>query len=143
MMAFRFSVSLSLVALLTVVSVGCSSQYFEIYRQAISQNQQTLQNLQLGMSSEDVRSLMGEGEIVQYKKIYLVDPWRTESFALVDGTIVRILFYVTQPPRKYYQPEDAALTPIVFENDSVVGWGWSFLRQNNERYRIATPHEQR
>jgi hypothetical protein len=95
------------------------------------------------MSAEDVRSLMGEGEVIRYKRIYLVDPWRTESFSLVDGTPVLILFYVTQPPRKYYQAEDAALTPIVLENDSVVGWGWSFVQQNNERYRITTPYGQR
>jgi hypothetical protein len=86
---------------------------------------------------------MGEGEVIRYKKIHLVDPWRSESFSLVDGTVVLILFYVTEPPRKYYRAEDHELTPIVLENDEVVGWGWSYLRRNLDRYQVSTPQEQR
>lgn len=95
------------------------------------------------MTSAKVLSLMGEGEIVRYKKISLVDPWRTAGFSLVDGTKVRILYYVTQPPRKYYRPSDEALTPLVLENDRLVGWGWSFLRQNSDRYQISAPRAER
>ena len=108
----------------------------------VSQNQQALQELQLGMSAAAVRSVMGQGEIVRYKKTHLVDPWSSESFTLVDGSDVLILFYVTEPPRRYYRAEDHELTPIVLENDRVVGWGWSYLRRNTDRYRISTPREQ-
>jgi len=122
---------------------ACGSHYFGVYRTAISANQQAIQSLQLGMTAAAVRSAMGEGEIVRYKKIYLVDPWRTEAFLLVDGTDVHILYYVTQPPSKYYRPADDALTPVVLENDRVVGLGWSYLRRQSDRYRVSTPREQR
>ena len=81
--------------------------------------------------------------MVQYKKLYLVDPWRSEAFGLVDGSNVLILFYLTQPPRKYYHAEDHDLTPIIIENDQLVGWGWSYLRHNTDRYHIETPKLQR
>lgn len=128
---------------LAMLTVACGAHYFDIYRAEIAANQQGLQNLRLGMSSDEVLALMGEGEVVRYKKIHLVDPWRTEGFALVDGTDVLLLYYLTQPPRKYYRPSDEALTPIVLEDDRVVGWGWSFLRRKSDRYQISTPREQR
>jgi len=122
---------------------SCGGHYFGIYREGISQNQQALQQLSLGMSSGEVRGVMGTGEVVRYGKLHLVDPWRSESFALADGSSVLILFYVTQPPRKYYSPDDRSLTPIVLEDDQVVGWGWSYLQQNYDRYRIQAPQDQR
>jgi hypothetical protein len=95
------------------------------------------------MSTADVRGVMGEGESVRYKKLHLVDPWRTESFRLTDGTGVLILYYVTAPPPKVYNTTNSELTPIVLENDQVVGWGWSYLNRNMDRYQVSAPKEQR
>jgi len=138
----RSAVTLSSILVLAALTACSSRHYFAIYREAIAENQGNLQQLELGMTAATVRSILGEGEIVRYKKIYLVDPWRSESFFLVDGTDVLLLFYVTQPPRKFYRAEDRDLTPIVLEHDKVVGWGWSYLRRNYERYRFSVPREQ-
>jgi hypothetical protein len=129
----------------TAVSLlaACGGHYLGIYQDAVSENQQALQSLRPGMSASEVRALMGEGEVVRYKKIYLVDPWRSEAFPLPDGTDVLILFYVTQPAREYYHTEDHDLTPIVLEDDRVVGWGSSYLRRSNDRYQMFAPREQR
>jgi len=134
--------NLLVVGFLALVLGGCGTYYLGSYREEISANQRGLSKLQLRMSSQEVRSTMGEGEIINYKRLYLVDPWRSESFSLVDGEEVLILFYVTQPPRKYYSPQDNELTPIVLENGAVVGWGWSFLKSNSDRYRISQPRQQ-
>lgn len=123
--------------------IACGSAYLSLYRTEISANQRALPKLGIGMTAEAVRSTMGEGELVNYRKLYLVDPWRSEAFSLVDGTGVLMLFYVTQPPRKYYRPEDHELTPIVLENDRVVGWGWTYLERNADRYQISKPREKR
>jgi hypothetical protein len=126
-----------------VLAGACSRPYVNRYRSEVSANQQALARLALGMSATDVRGLMGEGESVRYKKIHLVDPWRTESFRLTDGTGVLILFYVTAPPRRYSNATNSELTPIVLENDQVVGWGWSYLNRNMDRYQVSAPKEQR
>jgi hypothetical protein len=128
--------------LLISMSASCSQHYFNVYRSEISQNQQNLQRVQLGMTQADVRSIMGEGEIVRYRAIHLVDPWRNESFQIKDGSTVVVLYYVTQPPKRFNPPSNRETTPIVFEADKVVGWGWSFLRQNLDRYQISSPKDQ-
>jgi hypothetical protein len=124
---------------------GCSSSgyYVRRYRAAIAQNQLALQQLELGMSASAVRATMGSGGVIQYKKVHFVDPWRSESFQLNDGTDVLLLFYLTQPARGYSKPQDQDLTPIVLENNGVVGWGWSYIGRNTDRYGIASPREQR
>lgn len=133
---------IAIVALAAVLASACGSAYQGRYRAAVAKNQRDLQRLELGMPVGEVRSLMGEGEVIRYRRIYFVDPWRSESFALVDGTEVLILYYVTQPTRKYYSAEDHELTPIVLENDHVVGWGWPYLRRSLDRYQVSAPKEQ-
>ena len=131
-----------LVALVALAS-GCSRPYVYRYFTGISENQQSLARLALGMSAAEVRGIMGEGELVRYKKLYLIDPWRTESFYLADDTSVLILYYVTTRPDEYDHANDADLTPIVLENERVVGWGWSYLNRNVDRYQVSVPKEQK
>ena len=126
-----------------VVLAACGPHYVRAYRAAVAENQNATKDLSLGMPASSVRSLMGDGDLIQYKKIYFIDPWRSESYQLTDGTDVLILYYLTEPARKYYHPDDQALTPIVLENDRVVGWGWTYLRSNTERYRVGRPKEQK
>jgi hypothetical protein len=135
----RQSCAILIIASALVLLTGCGRFYSGEYRAAISENQIALQTLRLGMSADEVRRIMGEGEIIRYGRLHLIDPWRSESFSLVDGKQVLILFYVTQPPGRHYRPDDRTLTPIIFEDEILMGWGWSFLNQNTDRYQIMTP----
>ena len=130
------------VAVALMLLGGCSRHYRGLYMEAITQNQQGLQELRLGMSLTEVYAIMGNTEVIQYGRINFVDPWRSESFQLVDGTHVLILFYLTQPSRHYRMPQDQSLTPIVLENDALAGWGWSYLRRNTDRYGVTSHKEQ-
>jgi len=125
------------------VSAGCTGK--ARYQAAVSANRSHVHQLQLGMSSREVATVMGEGELVTYRRIRLSNPWRSESFLLRDGgkTRVAILYYVTEPQRRWRTAEDRELTPVVLEDDEVVGWGWSYLRRNTDRYAISVPLEQR
>jgi len=131
-----------LVALLAL-SVGCAGK--TRYLNAISDNRNNIQRLQLGMHGKEVADIMGEGERGTYRGSRLTNPWRSEAFALQDGreTQVEILYYVTEHQRRLRTATDRELTPVVLENDQVVGWGWSYLRRNLDRYGISTPLEQR
>jgi len=122
---------------------GCGRHFHGRYMEAVTRNQQGLQELRLGMSRAEVYAIMGNNEVIRYKRINFVDPWRSESFLLVDGTHVFILFYMTEPSRRYSMPADQSLTPIVLENDQIAGWGWSYLRRNTDRYGVTSHQEQR
>ena len=129
-----------LVTLIAVATLtGCGSVNLARYRDGISANQQALGNLELGMSQDEASQVMGQGVVVRYKRLYLVDPWRSESFALEDGTEVLLLFYITEFPRRYARSYDRALTPLVFETGILVGWGWSYLNRNLDRYQVKAP----
>jgi len=97
------------------------------------------------MSSNDVAAVMRDGVLVTYRNIRLFNPWRSESFLLRDdgNTRVAILYYVTEHQRRWRTVDDQELTPVVLEEDKVVGWGWSYLRRNMDRYAISVPLEQR
>ena len=130
------------VAIAVTLLGGCGRIAHGNYMAAVTQNQQALQELRLGMSRSEVYALMGDGNVIQYGRIYFSDPWRSESFQLVDGTHVLIVFYLTQPSRRYGTPEDRSLTPIVIEDGVLKGWGWSYLRRNTDRYGVESHKEQ-
>lgn len=140
----RIEALVGLVLALLVLG-GCGSYYGHRYKAAVIQNRRALQQLELGMSAAAVGEIMGRGEVIQYKKIQFVDPWRSESFRLDDGTDVLLLFYLTKAVySRWTSPKyhDQDLTPIVFENDKVVGWGWSYIRRNPDRYQGMPAEEQ-
>jgi len=140
----RKSILVAIAAMfVTTATSGCGVHYGRHYRSEITENKLAVNQLELGMTHKAVSTLMGDGEVVQYKKINFVDPWNTESFKLLDDTRVLILYYLTQRTRGYLSPEEKHMTPIILENNRVVGWGWSYLHRNLDRYTISTPHEQR
>ena len=66
----------------------------------------------------------------------MTNPYRSETPRAQDGTSVEILYYYTDQKADDGAITDDELTPIVLENGKVVGWGWSFLHQNVERYEL-------
>ena len=67
-----------------------------------------MQDLQPQMSKQGVRNLLGK-------------PYKTEFYPPNK----EVWFYYTQWESDGYTTDDE-FTPIVFENDSVTGWGWGF-----------------
>ncbi|HEY2775237.1 MAG TPA: DUF3192 domain-containing protein [Candidatus Binatia bacterium] len=126
----------SLVALLAASLAGCSGQALDVYQKGVDTNYQNVGSIKLGMTREQVESLMGTGQIVGYKRIQLRNPWRTESYRVGGRTEVVILYYVTQGYVWQGVDDAHALTPVVFEDGSVVGWGWNFLQRNRDRYTL-------
>ena len=54
----------------------------------------------------------------------------------VQGSHLAVDYYYTDIKKADDAVTDDELTPLVMENGRLVGWGWSFLDQNVERYRI-------
>jgi hypothetical protein len=133
-----------------VGSAGCAATPGEVR----AQNQRNLVKLSLGMTKEEVLDIMGTETIkttqpAAYIPIYgwlawpalrsrIVNPYRTEMTRTADGSApVLLIFYVTDEKRGALSGTgEEDLTPLVFEDGKLVGWGWNYLERNIERYQI-------
>jgi outer membrane protein assembly factor BamE (lipoprotein component of BamABCDE complex) len=86
-------------------------------------NREKLDKLELGMNQETVREVMGE-------------PYKIEACELYEAW-----FYITEwqgaarPLYDSYTTNDE-MTPLVFENGILKGWGSKFLDEHIKKYEI-------
>lgn len=113
---------------------GCARPYVRQYERGVSANFRNLQSLRLGMTVQEVEQLMGNSHIVDYRRVQLRNPWRTESFRLEDGVEVLILHYVTQGYVWQGYDDRHSLTPVVFEDGRLTGWGWGYVERSRGRF---------
>ena len=76
----------------------------------------------------------------RYRSERITNPFRTETSHTADGVSVEILMYYTDTLNVDGAITDDELTPLVIEGGVLAGWGWVFLDQNVERYRIKLRH---
>jgi hypothetical protein len=122
-----------------------------------------LNKLSVGMTKAEVLEIMGTDSVQTYKKSALpsnkgsnkvsdamraryrseriTNPFRTETSHTADGVSVEILLYYTDTLNVDGAITDDELTPLVIEGGVLAGWGWVFLDQNVERYRIELRHQ--
>lgn len=115
---------------------ACAQPHVKQYQAGVEANVRNFETIRLGMTREQVEERMGDAHAVNYKRVQLRNPWRTEAFRVSKTLQVDILYYVTQGYVWQGFDDRHALTPVIFENDVVVGWGWGFLDRNRDRYII-------
>ena len=104
-----------------IVGILCLSFLFvcATWQMEMKRNNENLLKLEMGMSKEDVITIMGK-------------PTFNEAYQSLYGKSVVILFYYTQ--RKWadgsYTKDEC--TPIVFEDGKLVGWGDEFYKTKME-----------
>ena len=79
-----------------------------------SGNKNSLQKLEIGMNSNQVKGIMGA-------------PNKTEAFSLTEGKKVLVWFFLTEGRAPFRRLDDPNYTPVVFENDILTGWGYVHL----------------
>ncbi len=84
---------------------------------------QRLLKLMPEMSKEQVIQLMGI-------------PYKNEAFSIPEGPFLEAYFYVTDNQPGILIIEDREMTPIIFIDGKVIGWGWSFYRDTTQKYDI-------
>ena len=118
----------SLVAILGTLLLGCDySQLATKGKATAVKNREALVNLQPGMPPKDVVQVMGEG------------PFSTEFFKGKNGERVLVYKYLTRPTSFGTQAEvrEENLIPLVFVNNVLEGWGWSYLETASQRYEFV------
>lgn len=130
------------VFLLCVMLAGCATTI----QQATAVNRKNLLQLSVGMTREQAISVMGTEDMrVHYFQPYgtprdrtavrINNPYRSEIMRAKDRTF-EIIYYVTDVKKDDAAITDDELTPLVFENGKLAGWGQGFLQDNVQRYEV-------
>ena len=106
----------------------------------------SLRPLHEGMSRQDVQARLTEKVTTGYdlteKKdavipIVLKNPYREETLKIANKTY-QIDYYFTSIKKQDGMISNDELTPLVFENDRLIGQGWAFLDQLKKKIPSAT-----
>ena len=97
-----------------------------------------LRQVKIGMSRQEVVSLMGDHTVIGYEMekgkedaytpIILRNPYRLETLKVQDKTF-EAAFYYTQVKQADDIITDEELTPLVFQAGRLIGQGWPFLKE--------------
>ena len=138
---------LSVVCLfLLMVLAGCATVSLQ---DVTAVNRQNLLRLSIGMSKNEVLNVMGtetktaKVALHQYgnwaetpvENMKINNPYRSEILQSKDKTF-EVLYYVTDVRKSDINTSEDELTPLVFDNGKLIGWGWSFLNDNVQRYEL-------
>lgn len=111
-----------------------------------AKNASSLLKLNIGMDKQGVLQIMGT-ETIQtytgdnifdphyYKDKKIPNPYRTE-IVREDDKNFEVLYYYTDIKKQDGAITNDELTPLVFDNGKLIGWGWSFFEDTTQKYEI-------
>jgi hypothetical protein len=107
------------ILLIILFWMGCRQ---EENRFNIEENRQNLNKLEIGMSKEQVLSVMGEKYAADIRS---------------GDNAFEVLYYPTSTGDNVRKTTDSEirLTPLVFDEGILIGWGWEFFDTNIDKYR--------
>jgi outer membrane protein assembly factor BamE (lipoprotein component of BamABCDE complex) len=91
--------------LLVVLTAGCGPS-------KLRQNNDNMLRLQIGMTKNEVREIMG-------------NPTKTEAY-LIDGKNHEFWMFQTQRQGRFERLSDKHYTPVAFVDEKLIGWGRNF-----------------
>jgi len=132
-----------------VASVACArAQPVPVVVEVGAANRGHLVQLWPGMTRCEVLEVMGTDVMREYilrhrgfniswhPDAQIPNPYRSARIRRDFGPEVELLFYYTEMHHSGDAITDDELTPLVFEGGTLVGWGWSYLDQNVQEYRV-------
>jgi len=105
--------------------VAPSPDAFVPYKKFLAYNQENISRLQLGMTRAQVIDLM-KNYTSKVGSGPLSNPYRSNMF-IRNQDSVEVMYYLTQPYRRFTPIRDSQATPVVLTNGVAVGWGQSAL----------------
>ena len=132
-------IPLSIAALCLLLLPACT--HFDRSRklETAQANRTGFMRLEVGMTPDEVSDVMGEA---MYPET-ITNPYRTEAARLKDGKVVTIWFYYTEYHPKYVGRKlvygaisNEMLTPLVFVDGKLTGWGRRFFEEEIKRLEI-------
>jgi hypothetical protein len=126
------------VSVLFVLIAGCTSSLDRVR----TANRRNLLKLSVGMTKEQALAIMGnKSGGGTFGEPTVNSPYKSEILQGKDKTF-EVLYYYTDIESTIYTANPATitddeLTPLVFDNGRLLGWGTSFLDSNIKKYRIG------
>ncbi|GGQ01121.1 DUF3192 domain-containing protein [Shewanella ulleungensis] len=105
-----------------VISVGDheSDKGHDYWEKQQDRNRSLLNSLSLGMTSEQVQTLMGTAD---FSEAY------SKTNATNNEQAIKVLFYRTQWAKGDGKTTKDECTPVVFKDNTLIGWGDTALQQ--------------
>lgn len=134
-------------AMMVISLYGCSQVQVRDVR---ATNASNLRKLQIGMSKGKVLEIMGtgtekvkeevyyQGFLAGYREVEVQNPYRTEIKKIGNRTYEVLYYYANvfgmrmgywDASYRERKVTDNVLTPLVFEGNTLIGWGWEFVRE--------------
>lgn len=98
----------------------------------------SLRHIQTGLTRAEVKALLGDQVIIgydmpdsreeRYMPIVMGNPYRVENVKF-SGKTYDIDYYFVGINVSDDKIADDELTPMVFKDDKLAGWGWDFLKR--------------
>ena len=136
-----------LFCVLTVLLFECSQIHVKDIR---ARNASNLHQLEIGMSKQDIFAIMGtdtetvteevyyQGYLAGYRELEVSNPYKSEIKKVGDRTYEILYYYADifgmrmgywDASYRDRKVTDNSLTPLVFENDRLIGWGRGFAEE--------------
>jgi hypothetical protein len=136
---------------LVILAVGCVTPTPEkpTLDMVRARNASSLLKINIGMDKKEVLEIMGTETIQTYfystqmvESRVIPNPYRTE-IRREDDKVLEVIYYYTDFnfKKKGEAITDDELTPLVFENGKLIGWGWSFFEEEVNKYKIEIPKD--
>jgi hypothetical protein len=128
----------AVVSVLFVLAAGCTSSLDRVR----TANRRNLLKLSVGMTKEQALAIMGnKSGGGRFGEPTVNSPYKSEILQGKDKTF-EVLYYYTDIKSVIYTANPATitdnqLTPLVFDNGKLIGWGASFLNSNIKKYEIS------
>lgn len=99
-------------------------------------NRGNLKGLSVGMTKEQAMAIMGTRTFRDDDDDDFVvpNPYRSESYQALDGTMYELLSYYTDLNKSDSKLSKDEMTPLIFENGKLIGWGWVFVDKLDMRH---------
>ena len=127
--------------LLSCPMLGCT---FASYADVRTDNALRLRQIRPGMTKHQVLEIMGTETrrvcrgapkpCLMTRTERVLSPYRIEASEASAEVLVEVLYYYTDVKVRDDEISDDELTPLVFVNEELLGWGWTFLRGVTQRY---------
>ena len=123
-----------LIILICLGLVGCAV----LSRQQIRyENRKNLLKLSVGMTKEEVFNVMGVGQPNPLDVTVMVhNPYKSETLRAGDK-IFEVIYYYTDLKKDEGIITDDELTPLIFDEGKLIGWGWRFLEDTTKKYELT------